>query len=98
MTKKKQKRLQQLALKTLRARRAKRKRLALKMGVKAVRASYFIVNDTPKDGVNGTAAGKAFPGAMCSDSKNGIIYVNCGSAIAPVWTPINSVASADSGE
>lgn len=44
----------------------------------------------PTDGGSGTGAGWAGKGSICSDTTNGIAYINTGTAGSPTWTKIGT--------
>ena len=50
-------------------------------------ATLSIAETTP--GVNATGLGAA-KGALLTDTTNGILYINTGTALAPVWTKVGT--------
>ena len=49
---------------------------------------YLVSAGAPVDGTAGTGAGKAGAGSICSDSVNGVLYINSNTKESPLWTMV----------
>lgn len=57
----------------------------------------FINAGAPSNGISGTLAGKAGPGAMIMDVTNGAFYINTGTKAIPQWSNASGPVSASFG-
>lgn len=47
--------------------------------------------NAPTNGSTGTGNGKAAPGSLCQNAATGDFYINVGTKVAPVWSPLNPI-------
>lgn len=46
----------------------------------------------PTSGTSGTYAGEALPGAILSDTTNGVVYVNTNTQASPTWSKVGGLS------